>query len=78
MKIQVLGPGCANCAALERRVRDSLDRLGMADAQVDKVTDYAQIAAMGVMSTPGLAVDGVVVSSGRVPEPDEVDELLAR
>jgi small redox-active disulfide protein 2 len=77
MQIQILGPGCANCVTLERRVQESLARLGVTDAEVGKVTDYGEIAAYGVMKTPGLVIDGAVAVSGRVPEVDEVDELLA-
>ena len=57
MQIQILGPGCANCVTLERRVQESLARLGIADAAVGKVTDYGEIAAYGVMKTPGLVID---------------------
>ena len=75
MKIAVLGPGCANCVTLERRVRDTLTDLGLA-AEVEKVTDYAAIASYGIMSTPGLVIDGEVVASGRVPSGAEVRELI--
>jgi len=42
------------------------------------VTDYAEIAKRGVMSTPGLVIDGTVVSYGRVPGPREIAEWLTR
>lgn len=76
MKIEVLGPGCKNCSALEKATHEALNRLGL-DASVDKVTDYGEIMAYGVMSTPGLVVDGEVRTVGRVPSVDEIAEILA-
>lgn len=76
MEIKVLGPGCRNCVTLEKATREAVDQLGL-DATIEKVTDYADIAAYGVMSTPGLVVDGTVVVSGRVPRTAEIVELLA-
>ena len=51
-KIEVLGPGCANCKRLEANAREAVAMAGV-EAEVVKVTDYRQIAAYGVMSTPG-------------------------
>ena len=75
MKIKVLGPGCANCQNLEKATRQALADLGL-EASVEKVTDYADIAGYGVMSTPALVVDEVVVLAGRVPTARQVRELL--
>ncbi|KNE80777.1 MULTISPECIES: thioredoxin family protein [Streptomyces] len=75
MIIKVLGPGCANCKALERVTRDAVATLGL-DARIEKVTDYGAIAGYGVMSTPALVVDERVLVSGRVPTPAQVRELL--
>ena len=75
MLIKVLGPGCKNCVTLEKNVREALTRLGV-EAEVEKVTDYADIMAHGVMSTPGLVIDGDVVSYGRVPTPTQIVELI--
>ena len=75
MKIEVLGPGCKNCSALEKATNEALSQLGM-DASVEKVTDYGKIAGYGVMSTPALVVDGEVKTVGRVPSVDEITELL--
>ncbi|HEY3436573.1 MAG TPA: thioredoxin family protein [Actinotalea sp.] len=76
MIIKVLGPGCANCVNLEKATREALVGLG-ADATVEKVTDYGEIAAYGIMRTPGLVVDEQVVLSGRVPTAAQVREILA-
>ena len=75
MQITILGPGCRNCAALERNARAALATTGT-DAEIVKITDYAQIAAHGVMSTPGLAIDGAVLVTGRVPDATEVAALI--
>lgn len=75
MEIKVLGPGCKNCVTLERTTREAVAELGL-DAEIEKVTDYAAIASWGILRTPGLVVNGVVVSSGRVPKKDEVKALI--
>ena len=75
MRIKVLGPGCANCKRLEERTREAVASLGL-DAEIEKVTDYADIAGYGVMKTPGLVVDERLVVSGRVPTSREIAELL--
>ena len=75
MKIEVLGPGCKNCNALEAATRQALQQLGM-DVPIDKVTDYGEIVAYGVMSTPALAIDGEIKTTGRVPSVREITDLL--
>ncbi len=75
MLVKILGPGCKNCAALEKATLEAIDRLGM-EVVVEKVTDYATIAGYGVMATPALVVDEKVVSSGRVLTPSRIGELL--
>lgn len=76
MIIKVLGPGCANCANLEKATRQALVDLGL-EAAIEKVTDYPSIVGYGVMSTPALVVDEKVVTSGRIPSGAELRELLA-
>lgn len=75
--IEVLGPGCANCQRLEANTRSAVELSG-ADAQIVKVTDYAKISSYGIMSTPGLVIDGKVVSYGRVPGPGDIAEWLSQ
>ena len=75
VKIEVLGPGCANCQRLEAMAKAAVAKLGL-EAQVEHVTDMREIMARGVMTTPGLAVDGKIVSKGRVPGPAEVEGLI--
>ena len=76
MKIQILGTGCPSCVKLTRNVEAALREMGT-EAEIEKVTDIDRIVALGVMMTPGLAVDGVVKSSGRVLSPEEVRALLS-
>jgi small redox-active disulfide protein 2 len=75
--IEVLGPGCGNCRRLEATVRQVVDESGT-EAEIRHVTDYGEIISRGVMSTPGLAVDGVVVSTGRIPTREQVAGWLGR
>lgn len=75
--VKVLGSGCAKCNALEAATREALAELGMDDA-IEHVTDFAQIAAYGVMTTPALVVDGKVVSHGRVLKKEDVAALLRK
>ena len=75
MDIKVLGPGCNNCVTLEARTREALAALGK-DATIEKVTDTVDIMGYGIMSTPGLVVDGKVVMSGRVPSVKQLTGLL--
>jgi small redox-active disulfide protein 2 len=77
MHVKILGPGCSNCERLEARTRQALADLGVA-ATVEKVSDYEQIEAFGIMRTPGLVVDDRLVLSGRVPSAAELTTLLAR
>ena len=73
--VKVLGSGCAKCNALEQAAAEALRELGMSDG-IDHVTDFAQIAAYGVMTTPALVVDGKVVSIGKALKKDEIVRLL--
>jgi small redox-active disulfide protein 2 len=75
LNIQILGTGCQKCKALERRVREAVAELGIA-AEIDKVSDIEAIAAMGVMMTPALMIDGTVKSVGRVLTKDQVAQYL--
>jgi small redox-active disulfide protein 2 len=75
VQIKILGSGCANCAALERRTREALADLHLS-ADISKVTDYGDIAGYGVMRTPALVVDEQVLLVGRVPDRATVASLL--
>ena len=76
-RVKVLGSGCAKCNQLEAATRDALLKLGM-DTAIDHVTDFSQIAAYGVMTTPALVIDGKVVSYGKVLKTEEVVKILQK
>lgn len=75
--VKVLGGGCANCHALEASAKAALAELGLPQ-EVGHITDFAEIAACGVMHTPALMVDGKVVASGRVLSKDEAKALIEK
>lgn len=75
MDIKVLGPGCAKCRALEKQVQEVVTELGM-DATVEEVKDMVKIMEYRVMITPGLVIDGKVVSSGHVPSKGDVRKMI--
>lgn len=74
--IEVFGPGCANCKRVEANARQAVAQAGL-EAEIVHVVDVRQIMARGVLSTPGLAIDGKVVSVGRVPSPADIVGWLA-
>ena len=73
--VKILGSGCAKCHQLAENTLEALKQLRM-DAAVDHVTDFMQIAAYGVMTTPALVVNGKVVSYGKVLSVQEARNLL--
>lgn len=73
--IEVLGPGCNNCRLLEANAREAVATAGI-EAEVRKITDPAEIAAHGVLSTPGLVIDGKLVSAGRIPSAGDIAAWL--
>lgn len=75
MIIKILGSGCKKCITLTENTQAALANLGR-EAQVLKVTDFAEIAAHGVMSTPALVIDNKVVSVGKVLSTEEVEKQL--
>jgi len=75
VSIKVLGTGCPNCRKVEAIAREAVAELGV-DATVEKVTDIRAIMGYGIMSTPGLVVEGKVVSAGRIPSKAEVTSWI--
>lgn len=74
--VKVLGPGCKRCQTTAEMVKAEADRLGVA-ITLEKVTDYAEIAAYGVVATPGIVVDGKVVHAGGLPKAADIGAWLA-
>lgn len=77
MIIKILGTGCKNCENLTKNTKIALEETGI-PAEIIKVTDLLDIAAHGVMSTPGLVIDELVVSQGKVLSPKDIGALLKK
>lgn len=75
MIIKILGSGCKKCLTLAENARSAAAVAGK-QAEIVKVTDFAEIAAYGVMSTPGLVIDEKVVSTGKVLSAEEIGKLI--
>ena len=73
--VKVMGPGCKNFHQLHENALKAVERIGR-PIKVEYVTDLAEVAAAGVMSTPALLVDGKVVSAGKVLSPAEIQKML--
>ena len=71
MKIRILGTGCSKCTALEQKIR-SLDSTHHLNLEIEKVTDLREIMSYGILSTPGLVIDGVLKIAGSVPNDEKL------
>ena len=74
--IKVLGSGCKNCETTAKLIKLAAGQAGV-EIELEKVTDMAQIMSYGVMSTPGVVVDGKVVHAGGLPGPDLVRQWVS-
>ncbi len=77
MKIEILGAGCPKCKQLTANAEAAVKELSIA-AEIFKVTDIDKITDYGVMMTPALAVDGAVVSTGRVLSIDDIKKIISK
>jgi len=75
LNIKVLGSGCTNCINLEKLCREVISENGI-EAEIEKVTDYKDIMSYGIMSTPGLVINGKVVLSGKLPTKSTLSHWL--
>ncbi|MDL2313652.1 thioredoxin family protein [Desulfovibrio sp. OttesenSCG-928-C14] len=75
MEITVFGPGCARCAEAENLVKEVASARGPG-ITVRKVSDFKEMMAAGVMSTPAVAIDGVLKCTGRVPDRKELEAWI--
>ncbi len=71
MNILVLGPGCPKCTEAEKNVKTVLQEAGV-EASVEKISDFQEIAKLGVFSTPAVVVDGQIKCVGKVPDKNEI------
>ena len=69
--VKVLGSGCRNCEITAKAIAQAAKEAGV-EIELEKVTDLAQIMSFGVMSTPGVVIDGKVVHAGGIPGPDQI------
>lgn len=75
VKVEILGSGCKKCKTLAEETKKAAKNLGV-DIELIKVTDFAEIAKFGIMSTPGLVVNGEVKFSGEVKKAGAIEEYL--
>mgnify|MGYP003417351815 CR=1 FL=1 len=75
LTIKILGSGCANCKRLEQIARKVVENMAL-EAQIIKVTDYKDIMSYNIISTPGLVINEIVVSSGRIPSEAEITTFI--
>jgi len=71
MEITVFGPGCARCAEVEKLVKE-VAAAKDGNIRVQKVSDFKEMMAAGIMATPAVAVDGIVKSTGKIPAKEEI------
>lgn len=76
LTIKVLGSGCANCKRVEQIARKVVEEMSL-QAEIIKVTDYADIMTYNILSTPGLVINEKLVSAGRIPSEAEITTFLA-
>ena len=69
--VKVLGSGCRNCEITAKAIAQAAKEAGV-EIELEKVTDLAQIMSFGILSTPGVVIDGQVVHSGGIPGPDKI------
>ena len=74
--LQILGTGCPKCKKLAETTEEAAKSLGL-EYRMEKITDIQAIVGFGVMTTPALAVDGVVKVSGKVPSAEEMKKILS-
>lgn len=76
LKIKILGSGCPNCKRLEQEVNEALGNT--MEYEIIKVTDYADIMAYNIMSTPGLVMNETLLSAGRIPKRQQIVQWAAQ
>jgi small redox-active disulfide protein 2 len=77
MKLEILGTGCPKCKQLAANTESAVKELNIS-AEIGKITNIDKIIEYGVMTTPALAIDGKVVSAGKLLNKDEIKKLLVK
>lgn len=73
--VKIYGPGCCRCAQTAEMIAAEARGLGVAIG-IEKVTDYAEIAKAGIVSTPGVMIDGRLVHAGGIPDVADIQKWL--
>ena len=77
MKVEILGTGCKRCDQLYENTRNAVDELATSTPiEIQKIGDINYFAKMGVFLTPGLVIDGEVISTGKVLSPNQIREKI--
>jgi small redox-active disulfide protein 2 len=78
MTIKILGTGCPACQLLESQTKKAVEELELKNVKVEHIYDIEKIIEMGVMMTPALAIDDEIVIAGKIPEVEEIKEVLKK
>ena len=77
MKIEILGTGCKRCDQLYENVLNAASKVDdSSDIKIEKIGDINYFSKMGVFMTPGLVIDGEVITTGNVPSPSEIKKKI--
>lgn len=76
MKIKILGTGCPNCQKLQKNVEQAILEIQSNNISVEKVEDIDKIIGFGIISTPALVIDEKIMTSGRIPDIEEIKNWL--
>ncbi|SDR48659.1 thioredoxin family protein [Pseudovibrio sp. Tun.PSC04-5.I4] len=74
-QVKVYGPGCKRCETTKNMVQDAATKLNI-EVEIEKITDPREIAVAGIMSTPGISVDGKLVHAGGLPDEAKLESWL--
>ncbi len=77
LNIKVVGSGCPNCQRLEQLCRQVISEANI-DAEIEKITDFNEFAALGIMMTPGLLINDQIMSNGRIPSKDQLGQWIVQ
>ncbi len=76
MKVEVFGPGCPKCKKLFENAEKAMEELGISQIEVNKIEDLSKMMELGMWSTPGIAINGKLVSQGIVHSKEELKEIF--
>ena len=77
MKIEIFGPGCPKCNNTKENVKKALVELKK-DAEMINVTDINTMIERGIIHTPALAIDGEILTQGKIPTVEEIKKFINR